>query len=61
VRVAPPEGNLSKPSVIMCDQARAQSIARFLKLRGTVSPEILQLVQRKVAEIIDAYELQRLA
>jgi len=61
VRVAPPEGNLTKPSVIMCDQARSQSIERFLHLRGVISPETLQLVQRKVAEIIDAYELHGLA
>ena len=46
VRVAPPEGNLTKPSVIMCDQARSQSIERFLHLRGVISSETLQLVQR---------------
>jgi mRNA interferase MazF len=54
VRVTAPEGNLTKPSIIMCDQARSQSIERFLRLRGMVSPETLRLVQRKVAEIIDA-------
>lgn len=57
VRIAPPEGGLKKPSVLMCDQARSQSIERFYRFRGTVSQETLRLVQRKVAEIIDAYRL----
>jgi mRNA interferase MazF len=53
VRMVPPEGGLSKPSVIMCDQARAQSERRFLWRRGTVSPEIVARVQALVGACID--------
>jgi mRNA interferase MazF len=53
VRVAPPEGGLSKPSVIMCDQARAQSEQRFLRRRGNVSLDTVRRVQAMVGECID--------
>lgn len=53
VRIAPPEGGLSKPSVIMCDQARAQSAQRFLRRRGDVSSGIVALVQAMVGMCID--------
>ncbi len=53
VRVASPEGGLTKPSVIMCDQARLQSEQRFLRRRGVVSPEILKRVLAMVGECID--------
>ncbi len=53
IRVEPPAGGLIKPSVIMCDQARAQSQLRFLQRRGSVSPEIVKRVQEMVAEFID--------
>lgn len=53
VRVAPPEGGLTKPSVIMCEQTRAQSERRFLRRRGVVSPEIVERVQAMVGAFID--------
>jgi mRNA interferase MazF len=53
VRIAPPQGGLTKPSVIMCDQVRAQSEQRFLRRRGVVSAEILVLVQALVGTFID--------
>ena len=53
VRVAPPEGGLSKPSVIMCEQTRAQSERRFLRRRGEVSPEIVRRVQVMVGAFIE--------
>jgi mRNA interferase MazF len=52
IRVAPPEGGLSKPSVIMCDQAKSQSVMRLLEHRGIVSAETLDRVRRMVAECI---------
>lgn len=52
IRIAPPEGGLTKPSVIMCDQARSQSVMRLLERRGTVSAETLDRVQRMVAACI---------
>ena len=53
VRIGPPDGGLAKPSVIMCDQARAHSELRFRRFRGAVSAETLRLVQRLVGESID--------
>lgn len=53
LRIEPPEGGLSKPSVIMCDQARAQSEERFYRHRGVVSDETLLRVQALVGEIIN--------
>jgi mRNA interferase MazF len=53
IRLQPPEGGLTKPSVALCDQARAQSEQRFLRRRGEVSPEIVTLVQAMVGVCID--------
>lgn len=53
VRLEPPEGGLTKPSVVMCDQVRAQSLQRFVRLKGVVSPATLQGVQRMVGSFID--------
>lgn len=53
VRIGPPEGGLRKASVIMCDQARSQSIMRFRRRRGVVAPDILYRVRVMVAEFID--------
>jgi mRNA interferase MazF len=53
VRVEPPEGGLSKPSVIMCEQEKSQSAQRFLRRRGAVSDDTLRLVQQIVGTLID--------
>jgi len=53
VRVAPPEGGVTKPSVVMCDLARAQSERRFPRRRGEVSPELVRRVQTMVGKFID--------
>lgn len=53
VRLAPPEGGLTKSSVIMCDQARSQSQHRFRRHRGSVSIDTLRLVQEMVGKFID--------
>ena len=53
VPVAVPEGGLSKPSQIMCEQEKAQSINRFIDRRGVVSQETLQRVQTIVAALIN--------
>ncbi len=53
LKVYPPEGGLVKPSVFMCDQARAQSVLRFRRHRGSVTPELVKQVQAMVAEFID--------
>lgn len=53
IRIEPPEAGLTKPSVIMCDQARAQSDLRLLRRRGRVVEERLKHVQAMVGECID--------
>jgi mRNA interferase MazF len=53
VRVSPPEGGLTKSSVIMCEQEKPQSSERFLRRRGRVSEDTLRRVQRIVGTLID--------
>jgi mRNA interferase MazF len=53
VRIAPPDGGLTASSVIMCDQARAQSVLRFRRRRGSVSRAVVEQVQALVGECID--------
>ena len=53
VRVDAPEGGLTKPSVIMCDQARSQSVMRFRRRRGVVTSGILRQVQEMVGAFVD--------
>lgn len=52
IRIQAPEGGLTKDSVVMCDQARSQSLLRF-RQRGTVSFETLIRVQQMVGKFID--------
>ena len=55
LRISPPEGGLTKPSLILCDQARAQSELRFMRRRGQVSADIVRHVQQLVGECIDRW------
>lgn len=51
--IAPPEGGLTKPSVILCEQVRAVSLLRFRRKRGDVTVETLQNVQSVAGIFID--------
>lgn len=51
--VRPPEGGLTKPSVLLCEQVRAASVLRFRRRRGTISEESLAAAQTVVAIFID--------
>ena len=53
IPVAASEGGLTKPSQIMCDQVKSQSVERFHGRRGVVSATTLQRVQAIVAALID--------
>ena len=53
ISVIPPEGGLTKPSQIMCDQVKAQSIDRFRERRGVVDDGTLRRVQVIIAAFID--------
>ncbi len=47
--IEPPEGGISRSSVLLCEQVSAQSVERFRRRRGTVSAETLARVQAIVA------------
>lgn len=51
--VLPPEGGLTKPSVAICEQARAISLLRLRRKRGEVSAETLAAVQEIVAMFVE--------
>ncbi len=53
IRIFDPGSGLIRPSVLMCDQAKSQSIMRFRTKRGSVSRELLRYVQIMVGECID--------
>jgi len=53
IDIAPPEGGLVKPSVIMCEQVRAVSLLRFRRKRGEVADQTLMRVQAVVGMFID--------
>lgn len=53
VVVSPPEGGLDVESVILCEQIRAISIKRLLRLRGEVQPGVMVDVCRAIAITLD--------
>ena len=59
VRVAPPEGGLTKPSVIMCDQEKAQSIERFQRYIGRVTQDTLSRVRQAVERFLEETPSER--
>ena len=46
VPIAPPEGGLSRPSVIMVEQIRSVSTTRLGRRIGAVSPETMSFVDQ---------------
>lgn len=52
VRVAPPEGGLSLPSVIQCDQVVTVSRGRMLKRLGSLTPETMREVNDRLSLIL---------
>lgn len=56
VPVAPPVANLTRPSLVMCEQVKSQSIQRFLQFRGVVPDEVLQQVQEVVVRFFERSE-----
>lgn len=51
--IDPPEGGITKRSVIMCDQVRSVSQLRFRRRRGQVTTSTLDRVQQMVSQFID--------
>jgi mRNA-degrading endonuclease toxin of MazEF toxin-antitoxin module len=49
VPIAPPDGGVTAPGVIMCDQIRTVSVdERFGRFWGSVSPATMALVEDRV-------------
>lgn len=59
VHIDPPEGGITRPSLIMCEQVKSQSIDRFLQFRGTVSDELLDAVQRMIIAFLNGRRASR--
>lgn len=53
VRIAPPEGGIMTPSVILCDQLRALTQDRLSRRRGSLEYETLRQVEARVGLILD--------
>jgi mRNA interferase MazF len=52
VRIAPPDGGLVRPSVILCDQLRIMSQDRLDRRLGRVSPTTLVAVNGVIRRIL---------
>jgi mRNA interferase MazF len=53
VPITPPEGGITKPSLIMCEQEKSQSIDRFLTRWGMANEQTVRRVQAIVGAFID--------
>lgn len=53
--VTPPEGGLTKPSVILCEQVRAVRLLRLRRRRGTVTDDTLQRVRVVTGAFIQSF------
>jgi mRNA interferase MazF len=54
VAVKPPEGGLTKPSYVICDQVRSVSIERFEgSFLGSVSPQTMKNIDQRVAMLLN--------
>lgn len=57
VRIEAGVGGLTKTSFALCEQAKSQSVDRFIDRRGSVPPEVLLTVRRIVGRFIDAHRV----
>lgn len=59
VRIERGVGGLTKTSFALCEQARSQSIDRFIDRRGDVPADVLMRVRRVTGRFIDAHLIYR--
>lgn len=52
LKVGPPEGGLTKPSVVMLDQIRTVSKARLGRYLGSLSPSVMAQVDGLIARAL---------
>ena len=53
VPIAPPEGGLKQPSVVMCDQLRTISLDRLEFRRGVADAATLDTIRQVIARVFD--------
>jgi mRNA interferase MazF len=53
VRVQPPEGGLTKPSVTLPDQLRAVDRRRLVKRLGRLAPQTMQKIDRSLKIVLE--------
>lgn len=59
VRIEAGVGGLTKVSFALCEQAKSQSVNRFIDRRGAVSPDVLLAVRSITGRFIDAHRIYR--
>jgi mRNA interferase MazF len=59
IAIDPPEGGLVRPSVAMCEQVKAQNLARFDKRLGQVAPDTLDSIQETIGLILNRRPIRR--
>ena len=52
VPLVPPQGGVSRPSIILCEQVRTLEKSRLGRYLGTLRPEKLLLVERALAAAV---------
>ncbi len=53
VRVEPPEGGLTVPSFVMCEQLRVFAVQRLLRRRGAISAQTLDEIAYRLRILLD--------
>ena len=53
VPVAPPEGGLTAPSFVLCDQVRVFAVERLIRRRGRVGDAVLAAVEDRLRLLFD--------
>jgi mRNA interferase MazF len=53
VRISPPEGGLTKPSIILCDQVRTISVKRLQKQLGAITPDTMAEIEDRIRILLD--------
>lgn len=53
VPVEPPEGGLTARSFVMCDQLRIFAVERLLRRRGSINPDTLIEIERRLRRLLD--------
>jgi mRNA interferase MazF len=59
IAINPPEGGLVRPSVAMCEQIKAQNLARFDNVLGVVAPGTLETIQETIGLILNRRPARR--